>query len=81
MPLSKLVENLAPKDMKKKRDPRIRHLLAYLDGFFGNPKKTNSWLNYKNPLLGGLTPKWMIENGKLDRVIKFVETSLRENNA
>lgn len=65
--------------MKKTRDPRIRHLLAYLDGFFGDPKITMSWMNCKNPLLGNLTPKWMIENGRMDKLIEFVEIQLSDN--
>ena len=48
-------------------------------GFFDDMKKVNLWLKCPNPLLGGLSPQTMIEVGRIDKLIKFVETEFSEN--
>lgn len=58
---------------------KIRILTAFLNGFFGDRRKANSWLHYENHLLGGMSPKQMIEMGKINKLFKFVENTLNEN--
>lgn len=55
-------------------------LYDLLRGFFGNDNfKVATWLGTPNPLLGNISPNEMINKGRIDKLIKFVETSLGEN--
>ena len=64
-----------------KQSAKIRLLMSYLNGFYGSSKKANKWLEVPNPLLGNVSPKDMIRVGRLDKLIKFVETELAENQS
>jgi len=57
---------------------KIIHLLW--DHFNYNYYKVTAWLNTENPLLGGVSPLYMLENGKEEKLLKFIETQLGENN-
>lgn len=50
-----------------------------LDFFNGNEEKAFVWFDTENPLLGNITPIEMINIGRIKRLRKFIETSLREN--
>ena len=54
-------------------------VINLVSDFFGSDKKAELWMNSENPLLGGVTPEFMIKVGKSDRLLKFVKTCLDEN--
>lgn len=49
-----------------------------LDFFQGNEEKTKAWFSYKNPLLGGVSPADMINNGREKKLELFITNSLQE---
>ena len=49
--------------------------------FFGDPKKAELWMTTPNPMLGGAIPDDMIAWGRGEKLLKFVETALAENEA
>lgn len=57
----------------------IRRLV--LNFFEGNEEKTGAWFTSANPLLGGISPDKMISMGREDRLMRFVQTQLAENEA
>jgi len=50
-----------------------------VNSFFLDDKKTTLWLNTSNPLLGDVTPMSMIFDGRTDKLVKFIESSLEGN--
>lgn len=42
-------------------------------------EKTLLWFNTRNPLLGGLTPDFILNSGREEKLIKFITISLDEN--
>jgi len=38
-----------------------------------------AWMTTKNPMLGGVTPLWMMEHGRGDKLAKFIRAALKEN--
>jgi hypothetical protein len=50
-----------------------------VDSFFNDEAKTRLWLITKNPMLGNVAPAHLIASGRADRLMRFIETSLREN--
>jgi hypothetical protein len=55
----------------------IRRLV--LEFFAGNEEKTDLWFSTPNPLLGGISPGKMIALGREDRLLRFVQDQLAEN--
>jgi len=49
------------------------------DFFKGDDIKTIVWLETPNPMLGKTTPRSMIKMGQFEKLKRFIETSLREN--
>lgn len=47
--------------------------------FFEDETKTILWLQTRNPLLGGMSPRDMIRAGRFKKLEKFVQTALAEN--
>lgn len=45
----------------------------------GANQKAKAWMREPNPLLGYMSPRDMIRCGKFEKLKKFIETSLREN--
>lgn len=43
------------------------------------PAKTEIWFTTENPLLGNLTPLHMIQIGRQDKLIKFIQSQLESN--
>ena len=56
---------------------RIHHLIG--EYFNNDMKKAALWLETKNPLLGNVTPMEMIASGQNKKLLKFIETTLKEN--
>lgn len=57
-------------------------LLCYkmvLEYFNGDHKKTKLWFKIRNPLLGGCSARRLIENGRVDTLLKFI-INAREGN-
>ena len=50
-----------------------------VQAFFQDSHKTQIWMREPNPLLGGVSPATMIAQGRADKLMQFIETSLREN--
>lgn len=46
---------------------------------FGDKEKVALWLNTKNPLLGDQIPWEMIYQGRTEKLIDFITTSLEGN--
>lgn len=51
-----------------------------LHSFFNNYKKVIDWLKFENLNLGGSAPITLINNGREQKVLQFVNTALDENN-
>lgn len=51
-----------------------------LINFHFDPFKADLWMNVANPLLGDKTPIQMIEEGRAEKLLKFIDNSLDENN-
>lgn len=57
----------------------LRETFKTLDDFFGDPEKTNLWLETENPLLGGFEPYVLIRLGKEERLLKIIKEAIDEN--
>jgi len=70
-----------PKDVRDRRLEvgNIRGLVAQF--FAGDVAKTALWFKAKNPLLGNLSPRDMIRNGRSEKLRRFVTSALEENAA
>lgn len=63
-----------------KPPPPISEAQTLVAKFFdGDGAKTLLWMTTKNPLLGNLSPREMIQMGREDKLLKFVKESLAEN--
>jgi hypothetical protein len=51
------------------RQPLFRRVEALL----GDNDKARAWFRTENPLLGGVSPDWMLENGRAMRLRKFID--------
>lgn len=51
-----------------------------LQFFQGDRLKTRQWFITPNPFLGNFIPRLMIMSGKIDRLYKFVQNTITENN-
>ena len=50
-----------------------------VDFFKGNEKKAGTWMVTKNPLLGNVSPLTMINNGRQEKLFKFIKAAKDEN--
>ena len=58
------------------------YILGYIDGsFFRDTAKASAWMITKNPLLGGVSPKYLIDVGRFEKLRSFVINSIDENEA
>lgn len=56
-------------------------IYAYvLEYFDGDETKANLWFHTPNPALGNITPDQMIEQGRTDRLLNFVQESIHHND-
>lgn len=52
---------------------------AILDAFFdGDTVKVGAWLETPNPNLGGVSPNEMIVNGRVDKLLKWMQSAVLE---
>lgn len=47
--------------------------------FDGDLSKTKLWFESLNPMLGGVSPMGMIDLGRGDKLLAFIECQLEEN--
>jgi hypothetical protein len=47
--------------------------------FFKDRDKTMLWFQVPNPLLGNIAPRDMIRIGRFEKLLKFIQTALSEN--
>ena len=55
--------------------------LKEVDAYFNNEAKSEIWMQTLNPLLGGVSPIYMLEVGRFDKLQTFIYTQLSENKA
>jgi hypothetical protein len=66
--------------IRVRRDTKRRNeVLTLLVSHFKSPTKAQLWMKSRIPLLGGLTPEFMISIGRSDRLLKFVKNCIAEN--
>ncbi len=54
-------------------------LLNLIGEYFKESQKVELWLQTPNPLLGDISPRDMIRIGRYKKLLKFVQTALRDN--
>lgn len=50
-----------------------------VNSFFNDVDKTNTWMNAKNMLLGGVSPMYMIQCGRTEKLINLIKSCLEGN--
>lgn len=40
-----------------------------------------TWMSTPNPMLGGVTPLWMMENGRAEKLAKFIRDAMEDEEA
>lgn len=56
---------------------RLEQALKLVENFFcEEPEKYEMWMKTNNPMLGGVSPEWMIAIGKEDTLVKFIHQQL-----
>lgn len=64
----------------RKRIEEWAAVLALVTQFFeGDLKKTELWFRLPNPSLGNIPPRDMIRFGRFNKLFKFIQEALREN--
>jgi uncharacterized protein (DUF2384 family) len=57
-------------------------LLETIVKFFdGNEEKATLWFNTRNPMLGGVSPKEMVDSDRTDKLLKWVKQQIEEGKA
>lgn len=54
--------------------------LNLVASFFGDEHKTVLWFRTPNPLLGNVSPKDMIRAGRINKLLRFIQTALEQNS-
>ena len=52
------------------RYPHFERVKALLNG---DSEKARLWFRTENPMLGGVSPDWMLKNGKAMRLRQFID--------
>ena len=65
-------------------EPTRGDIFKLLESFFGSDLKGRikcyTWFNTNNPLLGNVSPKHMFQQGRGDKLKKFIVQQLAGNN-
>lgn len=63
--------------------PERKEIFKLLHSFFGSDLigrlKALTWYHSNNPLLGGISPKHMVQAGKQDRLMRFIKQQLEDS--
>jgi uncharacterized protein (DUF2384 family) len=65
--------------MVKLSRPAALECLILVTDFFKDWEKSKAWFKHENPLLGNMRPVDMIKQGRSEKLLKFIKTSLEEN--
>lgn len=58
----------------------LSRLCEQVVGFFdGNVAKAALWFRLPNPLLGDISPRDMIRDGRTEKLARFIDEALQEN--
>ena len=68
-----------PRFDKKLIDCQYQAALKAANMFFNDLDKSAVWMECENPLLGGISPKAMINLGRYVKLMDFIYTQLRED--
>lgn len=71
-----------PPRMPKELQERVQEwaiVLNLVAQFFGDEQKVVLWFKTPNPLLGDLTPRDMIRIGRFQKLRRFIQNALSEN--
>lgn len=61
---------------------QLYHTLGLVaDHFEGDYSKAKMWMDSDNPMLGGTSPIEMIKSGRHEKLMGFIETSIKENKS
>jgi len=58
---------------------KIRVSINLVFDHFNDLDKTTLWFKTRNPMLGNVSPSDMIKEGRIDKVLDFIDVSLDEN--
>lgn len=67
-----------PKDLAERLLEWAVALVA-VGRYFKDPQKTILWFKIPNPLLGNVAPREMIRVGRFQKLHRFIQTALEEN--
>lgn len=54
-------------------------VINFVESYFHDLNKTILWFQVPNPQLGGISPRDMIRLGRYEKLRKFIQTALKEN--
>lgn len=60
-------------------DCQHQTILKVVNGFFKDMSKSIDWMYTRNPLLGNIIPKEMLQAGRFDKLIKLIHIQLEDN--
>lgn len=66
-------------DVLRQRMTEWAIAINLIAGFFNDPEKTILWFNIPNPQLGDITPRDMIRLGRFNKLLKFIQSALKQN--
>ncbi len=73
-----IISHMTHMPSERERVLKAWHLIE--EHFKGDGQKANAWFKTQNPLLGDVSPYWMIYVGRIDKLLKFIETQLEGNH-
>ena len=68
-------------ELEDKQRQEWTEAMRLVSDFFGDSAKAVKWMGAKNPLLGDQIPIEMIAIGRGEKLLKFIKTSLEENQS
>ena len=71
-------DNKMPAKLKQ-RVEEWAHAINLVGSFFKDEQKTIQWFKTINPALGNVSPQMMIKMGRFQKLLKFIQNALAEN--
>lgn len=56
-------------------------ILNIITTFFNDPVKAEKWMTTDNPMLGDISPDLMLQIGRGEKLLRWIEVQLAENEA
>jgi hypothetical protein len=67
-------KDINKRKLLKRRRENINKCMYYINDYFNSDQqKVYKWITTKNPNLGGITPYDMLESGKEEKLLEFIE--------